>query len=62
MQNITIWSEAFKNGESIPVEYTCDGKNISPGLSWSGIPAGTNSISLYSLFTFKICQMLTEAN
>ena len=46
MQNITIWSEAFKNGEYIPVEYTCDGKNISPGLSWSGIPAGTKSIAL----------------
>ena len=46
MQNITIWSEAFKNGENIPVEYTCDGKNISPGISWSGIPAGTKSIAL----------------
>ena len=46
MQNITIWSEAFKNGENIPVEYTCDGKNISPELLWSGIPAGTKSISL----------------
>lgn len=46
MQNITIWSEAFKNGESIPVEYTCDGKNISPGLSWRGIPAETKSIVL----------------
>lgn len=46
MQNIAIWSEAFKNGENIPVEYTCDGKNISPELSWNGIPVGTKSIAL----------------
>lgn len=46
MQNITIWSDTFKNGENIPVEYTCDGENISPGLFWKGIPAGTKSITL----------------
>lgn len=46
MQNIKISSEAFRNGGSIPEEYTCDGINISPSLSWSGIPAGTKSIVL----------------
>jgi Raf kinase inhibitor-like YbhB/YbcL family protein len=46
MKNITISAEAFKNGENIPVEYTCDGKNISPELSWDGIPAGTKSLAL----------------
>ena len=46
MQNITIWSEAFKNGESIPVEYTCDGEDMSPALSWNNIPPETKSITL----------------
>lgn len=46
MQNISIVSEAFKEGENIPSEYTCDGKNISPALSWGGIPIETKSISL----------------
>ena len=41
MQNISIVSEAFKEGENIPSEYTCDGKNISPAISWSGIPIET---------------------
>ena len=46
MQNISISSEAFRNGDAIPAEYTCDGKDISPALSWSGTPAGTKSIAL----------------
>lgn len=46
MQKITIKSEDFKYGENIPAEYTCDGKNISPGLFWNGIPVGTKSIAL----------------
>ncbi len=45
MQNILISAE-FKEGGTIPVEYTCSGKNISPALSWSGMPAGTKSIAL----------------
>lgn len=44
--NIKISAEAFENGSKIPAEYTCDGKNISPALHWSGIPVGTNSIAL----------------
>ncbi len=46
MQNISISAQAFRAGENIPAEYTCDGKNISPALSWSGIPAGAKSIAL----------------
>lgn len=46
MQNITIWSEAFRTGEMIPKKYTCDGKDISPPLSWTGTPSGTQSIAL----------------
>ena len=46
MQNISIKSEAFREGETIPAEYTCRGRNVSPALSWSGIPADAKSIAL----------------
>ncbi len=45
MQNISISAE-FKYGDVIPSEYTCMGKDISPELSWTGIPEGTESIAL----------------
>jgi Raf kinase inhibitor-like YbhB/YbcL family protein len=34
------------NGESIPVEYTADGRNVSPPLRWSGAPSGTREFAL----------------
>ncbi len=46
ISNITISAEAFKDGGNIPAVYTCDGRNISPALTWSGMPAGTKSIAL----------------
>ncbi len=46
MQNISISTEAFLDGDTIPAEYTCDGDDVSPVLSWHGIPAGTKSIAL----------------
>lgn len=41
-----LTSSAFKEGGSIPVQYTCDGKNISPPLKWSNVPQGTKSLAL----------------
>ncbi|MGE5500288.1 MAG: YbhB/YbcL family Raf kinase inhibitor-like protein [Syntrophothermus sp.] len=32
---IKLESPAFKNGDFIPVRYTCDGENISPALKWN---------------------------
>lgn len=46
MDKISILAEGFKDGELIPDEYTCKGKDVSPSLSWTGIPAGTKSITL----------------
>jgi len=43
---ITIASTAFTDGGMIPREYTCDGKNISPPLAWTGVPEGTKSLAL----------------
>jgi len=41
-----IKSTAFKNDEFIPSRYTCEGQDISPELSWSGIPENTVSLAL----------------
>jgi Raf kinase inhibitor-like YbhB/YbcL family protein len=37
---------AFEDGASIPAQYTCDGADVSPPLTWSGVPAGTRSFAL----------------
>ena len=44
--HLTITSDAFANGQSIPAKYTCTGKNISPALAWGEPPAGTQSFAL----------------
>jgi Raf kinase inhibitor-like YbhB/YbcL family protein len=41
-----ISSSAFNDGAAIPAKYTCDGENISPPLTWSGLPDGTQSLAL----------------
>jgi Raf kinase inhibitor-like YbhB/YbcL family protein len=45
---ITVTSTAFTEGGMIPRQYTCDGVDISPPLTWSGIPEGTKSIAVIS--------------
>ncbi len=41
-----ITSTAFQDGGTIPLQHTCDGQDISPALSWSGAPEGTQSFAL----------------
>jgi len=43
---LQISSPAFSEGHMIPRQYTCDGADISPALSWSGVPEGTRSLAL----------------
>lgn len=43
---LTLTSTAFAEGELIPRQYTCDGKDISPPLAWSGAPEATKSFAL----------------
>ena len=43
---LQITSTAFQDGETIPTRYSCDGQDISPALSWSGVPEGTQSFTL----------------
>jgi Raf kinase inhibitor-like YbhB/YbcL family protein len=46
MTTITVTSQAFKHMQPIPQQYTCDGADISPPLSWSGVPPAAKSIAL----------------
>jgi Raf kinase inhibitor-like YbhB/YbcL family protein len=41
-----VESPAFSEGGLIPRPYTCDGKDISPPLSWSGVPETAKSLAL----------------
>ena len=41
-----LQSTAFANGSEIPKKYTCEGTDLSPALSWDGLPAGTHSLAL----------------
>jgi phosphatidylethanolamine-binding protein (PEBP) family uncharacterized protein len=46
---LTVTSAAFKPGEKLPAEFTCDGLGISPPVEWSGAPKETKcyAISLW---------------
>jgi Raf kinase inhibitor-like YbhB/YbcL family protein len=44
--SLKLTSSAFSNGGKIPRKHTCEGDDISPALSWSGVPQGTNSLAL----------------
>ena len=44
--SLNLKSDAFVSGQSIPAKYSCIGKNISPALTWSDPPAGTQSFAL----------------
>lgn len=45
---LTVESPAFKDGGTIPKDYTGDtgAKNVSPALTWTGAPASTKEFAL----------------
>ena len=43
---LSLASSAFQGGGDIPAVHTCEGKDASPPLAWSGTPAGTKSFAL----------------
>ena len=43
---LEITSSAFSEGGMIPKLYTCDGADVSPDLSFSGIPEESKSLAL----------------
>ena len=46
LMTILIESTAFQGGETIPKLYTCDGKDVSPPLAWSGVSEAARSLAL----------------
>ena len=42
---LAFTSTAFEPDGAIPAAYTCQGKNVSVPLAWSGLPAGTATSS-----------------
>lgn len=41
-----LTSLAFAQLAALPPRYTCEGANLAPPLSWSGVPSGTRSLAL----------------
>jgi phosphatidylethanolamine-binding protein (PEBP) family uncharacterized protein len=50
---IAVSSPAVKGSSNapLPARYTCDGKNISPPLEWSAVPAGTKEVAIVLINT-----------
>lgn len=44
--SLKIASTAFTQDGEIPAKYTCEGEDISPPLTWSGVPANAKSLAL----------------
>lgn len=45
-QQLRLKSPELKDGGALPRRYTCDGESVSPPLTWSNPPAGTQSFAL----------------
>ena len=43
---LKLTSNGFEHGGTIPKKFTCDGPDVSPLLSWTDPPAGTQSFAL----------------
>ncbi|UGY90304.1 YbhB/YbcL family Raf kinase inhibitor-like protein [Streptomyces gobiensis] len=46
MAGIEFKSSAFNDHDLIPHRYTMDGENVSPPLTWSGVPSETAELAL----------------
>jgi Raf kinase inhibitor-like YbhB/YbcL family protein len=43
---ITVTSTAFEEGAAIPSRYTCDGDDLAPPLTWTGVPSDAEALAL----------------
>ncbi len=43
---IKLTSAAFKEGQPIPRQYTCDGVDVSPPLEWAGVPKTARTVAI----------------
>jgi Raf kinase inhibitor-like YbhB/YbcL family protein len=45
-ESIIVSSTAFQPDQPIPARFSCNGDNVSPALSWEGLPADAKSVAL----------------
>lgn len=45
-QSLSLTSSAFRHGEPIPREFTCQGDDVSPPLAWAGVPREARALAL----------------
>ena len=43
-KSMILSSPDFKDGGNLPIDFTCDGKGVSPSLSWRNIPENAQSL------------------
>jgi Raf kinase inhibitor-like YbhB/YbcL family protein len=46
MAELYVTSESLRHGDPMPVRHALEGENLSPQLSWSGLPDQTQSIAV----------------
>ena len=46
LAKLGLTSDAFQDGQVIPTQYTCDGADQTPVLTWGDPPSGTKSFAL----------------
>jgi Raf kinase inhibitor-like YbhB/YbcL family protein len=44
--SLTLTSRAFDDAGTIPAQFTCDGRDISPPLQWTGVPDDVHALAL----------------
>ena len=44
---LALTSSAFREGQPIPAKYSCHGADVSPALSWQGVPADAKALVLF---------------
>src|SRR3954451_21105695 len=45
-KRLVVSSPHFANGQQIPVDYTCDGRDVSPKLLWRGVPPQAAEVAI----------------
>jgi Raf kinase inhibitor-like YbhB/YbcL family protein len=45
-KRLGVSSPYFAQGQRIPVEFTCDGRDVSPQLLWRGVPPGAAEVAI----------------
>jgi Raf kinase inhibitor-like YbhB/YbcL family protein len=43
---LVLSTPAFRDGEPVPPKHTCEGEDLSPSLTWTGVPVDTRGFAL----------------